>query len=170
MIFSFPVFTPFREYFVTDNLIEAKNIAVVVPLIEGFKISSAPNCWWIVGIQSQSCDFPDINKKITIVDMDQKKIINGIPYSFYESQIINSVKNVKDFQIANMAIMNKMQDLLNSIEKLINHSSINEELLKTYNLSVYLLPVIKKIVKNDFSMDLDVQEHYFTSKTKEIFG
>ncbi|MFX0142107.1 MAG: hypothetical protein ACFFDN_51190, partial [Candidatus Hodarchaeota archaeon] len=60
--------------------------------------------------------------------------------------------------------------LLNHVKKLINFNPINEEILKLHNLPTYFLPIIEKIIKFDFSIELEIQEHYFTARAKEILG
>ncbi|MHA1379006.1 MAG: hypothetical protein ACTSRG_11545 [Candidatus Helarchaeota archaeon] len=168
-ILTFPILVPFREFFITTNIYNAGNIAIIVPLMKSFDLNSAPDCWWIIGLERANYK-SIINKSITVIDTETKKIINSIDSSFYEYNLIKLVKNIKNDKIANMTISNKLEDLLNVIRKLTIYNTLDENILKLHGIAIYFLPVIKKIMKHDFAIELNIQEHYFTTKVKQIFG
>ncbi len=169
LIMTFPLLIPFRELFIIQKIISVDKIGLLVPWIENFNLSQAPNCWWIIG--SNKNDFKKTEKSsITFIDVENKRIINGITPSFYEHNLIKSLKNIKDPQIAQLTWANKMHDLINTVKKLLNFNPINKEVLKLHDLQPYFLPLVEKIVQNDFSVNLEIEKHYFTSILNKMFG
>lgn len=169
IILTFPLFFPFREFYITNEITSVEKIGLLIPWIEEFDLSDCPDCWWVIGTENNDHNH-FINKSITFIDSENKKIINGIAPSFYENYLIESIKNVKDPQIANLIIANKMQDLLNIVKKLVEFNPINEELLKLHDIPTYFLPVIEKIIKLDISIELEVDIDYFSKKLNKAFG
>ncbi|NVM03479.1 MAG: hypothetical protein HWN67_14215 [Candidatus Helarchaeota archaeon] len=165
---SLPLLVPFREFYITDKILKVENIGVLIPFIEN--ITEFPkNCWWIVGTNTNYVDF---DESITFIDIDKREIYNEINPSYYELAICEQLNKNKEPQIIQSILSNKLTDLINTVSNLRELEEINEEILVENKLKIYLLPIIKKIIKNDFLAEdeIEIKEDYFDYKLSRFFG
>ncbi len=169
IILTIPLFLPFREFLITNRVVRVEKIGLLIPWMENFNLSQKPNCWWIVGTSSDS-DNLTVHDSLTMLDVDNKKLINGLNASHYENYLIKSINTTQDPQLAHLFLANRMKDILNKTKLLINFNPTSENILNNLEIHPSILPTLNKIAEFDFNQKLELEDNYFTNRLKQIFG